>query len=296
MDYELIADAQFWRDLTPELTISDAQDGHLEAQVQLGEQGFSRERLINEGIQNFDEVIPVEVVKTLQSGIEQLHSKGWMPVFGFLYDDYWRLMASIRDVIVQALGFDAKMMPDFWIWYVDPTKEEAGWKPHREKTYDTLLPDGMPKCMTAWIPLTDADPLNGCLYFIPTNRDHSFRDFSGKPPKIDLQNIRAMPAKAGSILIFNEMIYHWGSRSSKYAKGPRLSLAYEFQRGDVKPYNEPLIDLQVLPSFGLRWQLVGKQILQYQHMYSYPEGMLEIANRMIGRKQGDPIETPQPAY
>ncbi len=46
-------------------------------------------------------------------------------------------MASIKDLIVQPLGFDAKMMPDFWIWYVDPGKEEAGWSPHREKTYNT---------------------------------------------------------------------------------------------------------------------------------------------------------------
>jgi|TARA_B100000959_G_C14420861_1_gene394447 hypothetical protein len=60
-----------------------------------------------------------------------------MPVFEFLFDEYWCLMASIKDLIVQPLGFDAKMMPDFWIWYVDPGKEEAGWSPHREKTYNT---------------------------------------------------------------------------------------------------------------------------------------------------------------
>jgi hypothetical protein len=83
----------------------------------------------------------------------------------------------------------------------------------------------------------------------------------------------------------NEMIYHWGGRSSKYAKGPRLSMAYEFQRGDVKPYNKPLLDLKALPSFELRWKLIGKQILQYKHMYAYPEGMLELANRMIAQEQ-----------
>lgn len=284
MNYDQISNAQYWRDLIPELSISNTQDGHLEPQVNLGEEGFSRERLIHEGYQKFDEIVSPPVVYKLRLGVEQLHELNWLPVFAFLYDDYWRLMASIRDVIVQALGFDAKMMPDFWIWYVDPTKEEAGWKPHREKTFNTLLPDDMPKCMTAWIPLTDSDPMNGCLYFIPVDRDHSYKDFSGNHPQVELQNIRAMPAKAGSILIFNEMIYHWGGRSSKYAKGPRLSLAYEFQRGDIKPYNKPLMDLQSFPSFELRWKLVGKQILQYKHMYTYPEGMLEIANRMIGKE------------
>ena len=93
-----------------------------------------------------------------------------------------------------------------------------------------------------------------------------------------------MPTPAGSILIFNEMIYHWGSRSSKYTKGPMLSLAYEFQRGDVKPYNKPLLVMETLPSFEFRWKLIGKQILQYKHMYSYPEDMLEIANQIIAEK------------
>jgi hypothetical protein len=61
-------------------------------------------------------------------------------------------------------------------------------------------------------------------------------------------------------------------------------MAFEFQRGDVKPYNKPLMDLKSTPSFELRWKLIGKQILQYKHMYTYPEGMLKLAYRMIGQE------------
>ena len=292
MDYEVISKPRYWQELIPELTISDAQDAHLEDQIPLGEEGFSRERLIEEGYLKFDAIVPPEVIDTLRGGLEVLHENNWIPVFGFLYDEYWRFFASIKHILVKALGSDARMMPDFWMWYVDPTKEEAGWSPHREKTYNTLMVDGMPKCMTAWIPFTDADPMNGCLYFIPANRDHSYNDFSGAAPQIDLQNIRAIPARAGSVLIWNERIYHWGARSSKYAKGPRLSMAYEFQRGDVKPYNEPLLPLQTLPPFEFRWKLVGKQILQYKHMYTYPDGLLEMAQKMIGDAEGITITAP----
>lgn len=283
MDYDLVSKPEFWRELIPELTISAAQDGLHGSQVSLGAEGFSRERLIDEGYQKFDAIVPPKVINTLRFGVEQLHQKNWLPVFGFLYDEYWRAVASLRDLIVQALGFEARMMPDFWVWYVDPSKEDTGWNPHREKTYNTLLPDGMPKCMTAWVPLTDAEPMNGCLYFVPANRDPAYLQCLSKHPAVEFQNIRAVPAAAGSVLIFNEMIYHWGGRSSKYAKQPRLSMACEFQRGDVKPYNKPLLDLKALPSFELRWKLIGKQILQYEHMYAYPEGVMDLAYRMIGQ-------------
>lgn len=281
-DYTLVSRPQYWRELVPGLNITEGQDLQNTAQVVLGKHGFSRDRLIRDGYQNFDEVIPEENISNLRVGLERLHQRNWLPVFCFLYDDYWRLLASIRQIVIQALGFDAKIMPDFWAWYVNPKREDAGWRPHREKTFDTLLADGMPKCMTAWIALTDADTLSGCLYFVPAHKDDHYSDSSGKPPTTNLQNVRAVPVKSGSILIFNERVFHWGGSSSQYASGPRLSIACEFQRGDVEPYNNPLIELSTLPSFEMRWQLIGKQVLQYKHMYAYPEGMLDLAKRMVG--------------
>jgi len=283
IDYEVLNNPQYWRDLVPSLSISEEIDPLGHSQLFLGETGLSRERLIHDGYQDFDGIVPLSVISNLQSGVNELHLQNWLPVFCFLFDEYWLLLASLRDLVVQALGYDAKMMPDFWAWYVDPRKEDAGWRPHREKMYNTLLPDGMPMCMTAWIALTDADPLSGCLYFIPAHKDDNYGDSDGRPPSLNLQNVRAAPVKAGSVLVFNERVYHWGGSSSKYAKGPRLSLACEFQRGDITPYNKPLLELASLPSFDVRWQLVGKQVLQYKHMYTYPSGMLDLADRMVGR-------------
>ena len=283
IDYDAVREPQFWRDLVPSLSISEDKNPKNASQVYLGDGGVSRDRLIHDGYQDFHKAVPDDVISNLRNGLQTLHRHNWLPVFCFLFDDYWLMLASIRDLVVQALGYDARIMPDFWAWYVDPKKEDAGWRPHREKTFDTLLADGMPKCMTAWIALTDADTLSGCLYFVPAHKDDNYHSFSGKPPSPNLQNVRAAPISSGSILIFNERVFHWGGSSSKYAKGPRLSIACEFQRGDISPYNEPLLRLATLPSFDLRWQLVGKQVLQYKHMYSYPEGLLELAERMVDR-------------
>ena len=42
---------------------------------------------------------------------------------------------------------------------------------------------------------------------------------------------------------------------------------FEFQRADVEPFNQPLLQpLQPL-SFDMRLALIAKQILQYRHMY-----------------------------
>lgn len=96
----------------------------------------------------------------------------------------------------------------------------------------------------------------------------------------NLQDVRALPAKPGDVLGWNQAILHWGARSSRRATEPRISFACEFQRGDVEPYNRPLLDPQQLPPIEMRLALIGKQILQYRHMYGLSDAMTEIATRL----------------
>ena len=48
-----------------------------------------------------------------------------------------------------------------------------------------------------------------------------------------LQNIRALPTGPGGAYVWNQVVYHWGARSSLHAPEPRISFACEFQRGDL---------------------------------------------------------------
>jgi hypothetical protein len=281
LDYELIGQPDYWRNLIPELTISSAVPTVVASQHATVGEIASHDRFIDEGYLVFDSFISKEVTDRLLAGIERLRATGWLPVFSFLYDEYWQLFAEVSDIVTSALGTEARMMPDFWTWFVEPTSDDAGWPPHREKLYDTLLPDGLPKCMTAWISLTNADPLNGCLYFLPANRDPDYRNF-GKPfGPVDLQDVRAVPAPRGSVVIWNERLVHWGARSSKYAREPRVSIACEFQRGDVGAFSEPLLPLGTVPPFEMRWALVGRQLIQYKNRNDFTDGTLTLANLMV---------------
>ena len=50
---------------------------------------------------------------------------------------------------------------------------------------------------------------------------------------------------------------HWGSTSNiKHDIGPRISLAFEFQRSDISPFNKPLLEPCRLPTFKERLNLI----------------------------------------
>ena len=88
-----------------------------------------------------------------------------------------------------------------------------------------------------------------------------------------LQNIRAIPASSGSLLAWNQTVFHWGGRASKLAQNPRCNVSVEFQRGDKPLLSRPLIDPEVLPPFQLRLGLIGHLIRQYApfHKFHAPE-------------------------
>lgn len=283
MDYPTVSNPEYWQQLLPDLTVSIAGHDRTFEPLDLSTGDKERENLSSEGYLQYDEVLDSKLVASLRDGVTTLVKSDWLPVFAFMYDEFWDLSFQFNKLLRFALGDDVKMMPDFWSWYVDHETQSSGWGPHRDKVYNTLLPDGMPKSATLWIPLTDATPENGCMYILPADRDGDYQNFTrSRPPDIDLQAIRALPAKAGSVLLWNQRIFHWGARSSRHARGSRISVAFEFQRGDVPAYNQPLLKADRRPAFELRLKLIGKQILQYTHMYGYSDDLVALANAMVG--------------
>jgi hypothetical protein len=88
---------------------------------------------------------------------------------------------------------------------------------------------------------------------------------------------RALPASPGDYLCWNQAVFHWGSGGSEFSDQPRMSMALEFQRGDIAPFNEPLLPQSPFPDFSMRLPLVAKQILQYQHMYGFSQNLRDLA-------------------
>lgn len=229
-----------------------------------------------EGYVNVPGVLPESVYEPLRDCLATLQQVQIPLAFSFVYDEMWLAFQGVARFIAAALGEDYRALPDFWAWHVPATDQGAGWGPHRDKPMPSVEPDNSPHSLTVWLPFSDATPLNGCMHVLPAHRDERFqrRDWGGPDNNrvVDPQSIRALPAPAGSLLAWNQALLHWGGRASRLAKAPRASAAFEFQRGDKPAFNQPLLDPQRMPSFEERLGLIGKQVLQYRHMYpSAPE-------------------------
>jgi hypothetical protein len=268
LSLDTITKRETWHAFAPRLHIEDAAllRGAAPLAVDPVRLAALREQLLLDGyIQETGLVWSVDLPLMVDT-VRMLSRDGLSPVFAFLYDEFWLPYCQLDTLFREILGAYA-MLPDFWVWNVDPKKGDAGWAPHRDKGGVTLRPDGMPNSITAWIPLTDATPLNSCMYIVPARQDPTYGTNREGEWRFDLPSIRALPAKPGDVLIWNQAVLHWGSKSAPHASETRVSMAIEFQRGDVPPMNPPLIKPATLLPFDLRLKLIAKQVLQYRHMY-----------------------------
>ena len=283
LQLESLLSAQFWQDFAPSLHIAHPDYPHVPTPIIPEEQHLYLNQLIKqEGYFHGNIGTWHTPLTPIVITIQKLRMQGFPPVFIFLYDEIWQFAYQLSSIISCLLGEQYWMLPDFWAWYIDPALAEAGWNPHRDKGYQSLHADGTPSSLTAWIPLTPATPLNGCMYILPADRDPVYGTPDDKNWKIDYSSIRALPANPNEFLIWNQAVLHWGARSNKRATGqPRISCAFEFQRRDIPAWNQPLIVPNSFLNFTQRLNLIGKQILQYQHMYPLSDSLSALAQQMV---------------
>lgn len=132
-----------------------------------------------------------------------------------------------------------------------------------------------------WVPLSEASPSNGCMYMLPANRDPVYGTENDKNWQVEFPFIRALPGGPGDFFIWNQAVLHWGAQSSPFSETPRMSMALEFQRADIQPFNLPLLGTLPVLDFPSRLKLVAKQILQYQHMYPLPAETQAMAQQVL---------------
>lgn len=267
MNAQQSEDPEFWRQLNPHLTLTEqAHSRSAPGCVNDFLREGWRERLKEDGYLQFDEVLDEKRVTALRRGVENVVAAKWPAAFCMVYDEYWNLFAGLSSLLQPILGESYRLLPNFWAWHVDPSAQQAGWSPHRDSGPASLFADGMPKSATIWIPLTDATPLNGCMYLLPANQDPDYLNAGTRKHDIPLQSIRALPAKAGSVLLWNQNVYHWGSRSSPRARTPRISIACEYRQADLPPMREPLLDPGQPPAFDLRSDLIVRLLVRYRSL------------------------------
>ncbi len=275
--------ADFWRNRVPSLHLDDKEFISLQAPLNLSEEDLNQVRTLvrEDGYfhlppQPWD--LPLD---TMATTVRQLDAEGLPLALAFVYDEFWIMFWRLDRILSGLLGPGYLRLPDFWVWLIDPQRGARGWHPHRDKTSNALFPDGSPRSFTIWIPLTEATPRNSCMYVLPANCDPNYT--TGGTPDMEqhLADIRALPAQAGSALGWTQALLHWGSGSHPRETQPRISMALEFQSANTPPFNQPLTPSNEIPSFELRLRLIGKQILQYQHMYPLSDSVAELAQGLI---------------
>ncbi len=235
----------------------------------------------NEGYFQFKQIFNSDEIKAMGKLVKKLVATNHHPVFSFVYDEFWQIQAKLKPVIENFIGEGYTLRPCFWTWHLDPQKQEAGWKPHRDGNAETIKPDGRTKVLSLWIPLTDPNPLNGCLYLVPMNREK--KDLGNLTPGMDfeLSDLIALPGNTGDAFFWNHWVVHWGGKASKRAPEPRISIAFELEEVGSNILNAPLLNPLELPSFDARLRMIAYQIKQYTHMYKFSEDLLKFSQEVL---------------
>lgn len=213
--------------------------------------------------------VPAALVQHCKDAIELVRGRGAPPLAAFAFDAPWELAALLGDHAAAAVDGEARLLPAFWAWRLDPAVDTRGWAPHRDHPDRPLDPRGAPTSLTLWVPLTDATPDNGCIYAVPAPWDPQYLNPKASPEVLFLQSIRALPAPAGAVLGWTSKLLHWGAMADAHA-APRVSISFEYQAAAAPLYDGVHYPLGYLPSPAERRALIARQWQRYQHMHESP--------------------------
>ena len=275
-----IDSADFWRQLNPHLTLTSTPfraDGS-NFVFEKSDLSKAAQQIRLDGYLQSRPSIPLQRCQDLSQGVHQIIAAGYHPNYITLYDEYWQTLQGIVPLLEPILGPHCYPLGDYWTWCISPQTAGAGWAPHRDYQFKTptLHEDGRPKIVTVWLPLTEATTLNGCMYLVPMQWDPNLPDHPERYAFRDLQDIRALPAQAGSVLAWNQYVMHWGSRCSLFAEAPRISTGIYFQSAEVEPYVLKPVDFCHSLPFERRLGFIASNMLNYHQYHHYPKDLLDM--------------------
>lgn len=282
-------DPDFWRQMAPDFTVEGKADPHVLKFTKEQEKQLVA-KMDKEAYVHLSQPGLNSALKEMRDLLTLITGMNLPPVFAFAYDEFWNISLQVRPLVKILLEADEfSVLPDFWAWRVKPG--QAGWKPHRDKVSGSLFPNGKPKSITLWVPLSIAYPLNGCMYVLPADRDKIYYHDGQNGFQSTLPDVRALPGDAGDVFAWTQRVFHWGSHSAdNHDLPPRQSVAFEYQRSDIPAFNSPLLDPDKIPDFKSRMALISKQVLQYTHMYEFTPELIKMA-QTIRDTFGMPVPT-----
>lgn len=282
---ERLTTVEYWKALNPEMRITDYPFQALadtEVRAPPAEVKRCVQQMREEGHFRLGSVLSKERMARMAQVVVNIVEAGYPPAFAYVYDDFWQVFRDLSPVLTPLYGEHYRVVINLWAWHIPPSDAHHGFKPHRDLIgKQTLHLDGSPVFGTVWIPLTDVTTQHACMYVLPTNQDPNVpgKMESFTIPRESVQAIRALPAEAGSIMGWNSYALHWGSKSSKWANGPRISIATYIKRVEEQNFNSISVQSNQFLSLEKRLAVIGENMAHY-HVDSiaetrYPKKLME---------------------
>jgi hypothetical protein len=287
-------DIQFWRSICPQLSISESPLGsHMKPYaVSPSDVQKATQQVLEEGYFQVGPIVPRQETRLLTDAVRTVVDHGFPAPFVLVYDQVWQMLSRLENLLSPILGTFYCVTLDVWIYYIRGfgedranSKEDSGWSPHRDGklVISTLRGDGRPQLLDVWIPFTDTTVEHSCMYVLPTHLDPNYPDNlrEWSVPRKSLQDIRALPAEAGAILGWNEYALHWGSRGTRWADGPRISLAARVQSRDLDGSGFLMLDANSSFNFQARLATIGTLFNRYSRRKKCPEALVNFCRGQV---------------
>jgi hypothetical protein len=273
---EQMQDPAFWRRIVPTMNTSGMVLGTaFEPDPRILDLCY--QELCAIGYTQLDGLLPLDELAEILAAVKAVRSTGLLPMYVFAFDEPWGIYLRLSPVWRRMLGLDWQFLPAVWTWWIEQGPGNAGWPAHRDRGKQIAIrEDGSPLSLSAWVPLTRSLPSNGCMYVLPKGLEFEMLTMQ------NIQHARALPAAPGTVLLWNQNVWHWSGQSSRRAPNPRVSMAFELQTASVPPFQTPLLDpLACPPPLNVRLGLVAQQILQYRHFTRLEGPQIELAEALL---------------
>jgi len=258
---------EFWRQLNPDLSISQYpfQVASPAPQPPAALLSEYRDRMQQEAYFQSEPCLPAEMLASMRRAIESVREAGLPALFAFVYDIFYQGLTHFDSAFRAVLGQNYRLVPSFAVYYIEATDQAKGFAPHRDAEYlDTIDAQGNPSVITVWITVTEASPLNSCLYVVPKDRDpqyaESIHDLSVTADAFAWEDVRALPTPAGVMSCWSQYLFHWGSRASRRAREPRITYAVYLQSGQVEPVAEQTVAVPASLDFATRLSMICRSL------------------------------------